>query len=92
MYEIPVDMTPEQLEAVKQLQECFKPISQGEFLEYENRAKRRAREARERRGGRPEKQQTHSVLTTGGRITVGCNQSCPCGSGKKYKNCCGIGA
>ncbi|MDP7009346.1 MAG: preprotein translocase subunit SecA [Phycisphaerales bacterium] len=27
--------------------------------------------------------------TTGGAMTVGRNEPCPCGSGKKYKKCCG---
>ncbi len=27
--------------------------------------------------------------TTGGKMTVGRNEPCPCGSGKKYKKCCG---
>ena len=27
--------------------------------------------------------------TAGGNTTVGRNDPCPCGSGKKYKKCCG---
>jgi preprotein translocase subunit SecA len=27
--------------------------------------------------------------TSGGAMTVGRNEPCPCGSGKKYKKCCG---
>lgn len=34
------------------------------------------------------KEVTHTPITNEGP-KVGRNDSCPCGSGKKYKNCCG---
>ena len=47
-------------------------------------AKRRAREAKREQTARPAK--------TGSQPKIGRNEPCPCGSGKKYKKCCGKNA
>ncbi|KGM48030.1 hypothetical protein ATO9_13670 [Pseudooceanicola atlanticus] len=41
--------------------------------------------------GAPPLVKTEDVLRGGGRRKVGRNEKCPCGSGKKYKRCCGNG-
>ncbi len=92
MHEIPIDMTPEQLEHKKQLDELFEPIKRNEFYGHANRHQRRAEEARTGQHIEDQKPQPHSVLTMSGPVLVGRNQPCPCGFGKKYKKCCGIGA
>jgi tetratricopeptide (TPR) repeat protein len=45
------------------------------------------------RGQRPERQGNEtSARMTSGRAQRGRNEPCPCGSGRKYKQCCGAGA
>ncbi len=46
-------------------------------------------EAELRAEGNPEQQHVETVVHEGPRI--GRNDPCPCGSGKKYKKCCGAG-
>ena len=46
-------------------------------------------EAQLRAEGAPEQQHVETVVHEGPRI--GRNDPCPCGSGKKYKKCCGAG-
>lgn len=36
------------------------------------------------------KEQTHNMIPFSPKPTVGRNDPCPCGSGKKYKKCCGL--
>ena len=52
---------------------------------------RRQQKMLEHHGGPPESRGGGGVQTTVKRNTekVGRNQPCPCGSGKKYKKCCG---
>ena len=46
-------------------------------------------EAELRAEGAPEQPKVETVVHEGPRI--GRNDPCPCGSGKKYKKCCGVG-
>ena len=46
-------------------------------------------EAELRKEGNPEQPHVETVVHEGPRI--GRNDPCPCGSGKKYKKCCGVG-
>ena len=46
-------------------------------------------EAELRKEGNPEQHHVETVVHEGPRI--GRNDPCPCGSGKKYKKCCGAG-
>ena len=46
-------------------------------------------EAELRAEGAPEQTKVETVVHEGPRI--GRNDPCPCGSGKKYKKCCGVG-
>lgn len=46
-------------------------------------------EAELRKEGNPEQHHVETVVHEGPRI--GRNDPCPCGSGKKYKKCCGVG-
>ena len=46
-------------------------------------------EAELRKEGNPEQPHVETVVHDGPRI--GRNDPCPCGSGKKYKKCCGAG-
>jgi preprotein translocase subunit SecA len=41
-----------------------------------------------RRGGNIPAQQNTAKTSAPKKISVGRNDPCPCGSGKKYKNCC----
>jgi preprotein translocase subunit SecA len=50
----------------------------------------RARQPREAYANTPEGPQPQTVIRKGPK--VGRNDPCPCGSGKKYKKCCGAGA
>jgi preprotein translocase subunit SecA len=50
----------------------------------------RARQPREAYANTPEESRPQTVVRKGPK--VGRNDPCPCGSGKKYKKCCGAGA
>jgi preprotein translocase subunit SecA len=49
----------------------------------------RAKKPREAYANSPEEQQQRTVVRQSPK--VGRNDPCPCGSGKKYKKCCGAG-
>jgi uncharacterized protein YecA (UPF0149 family) len=50
----------------------------------------RARRPREAYANAPDGPQPRTIIRKGPKI--GRNDPCPCGSGKKYKKCCGAGA
>ncbi len=43
-------------------------------------------------GENQQKEATHKKAPAATKVSVGRNDPCPCGSGKKYKNCCGKNA
>ena len=50
-----------------------------------------SREELAKRGIKIDEERIDSMLAGEKRKKIGRNDPCPCGSGKKYKNCCGKG-
>lgn len=74
------------------IQEAYESIADAVSLLYEYFREQREAATQERlaRPGRnPSGLLTEVVQTPGARFKVGRNEPCPCGSGKKFKKCCG---
>ena len=80
---------PEELIAVLQAQMQKKAMEQGAITVNGNMAG--GDQSFSVSGSQPQAQGPRIVLQPAVRLTpkVGANEPCPCGSGKKYKKCCG---
>lgn len=73
--------------------DCFSPEPFDILTYYEDRARREAEREARRKQDRSRAQESASRVEGGtfvrDRPKVGRNDPCPCGSGRKYKHCCG---
>ena len=76
----PISKRFEERKKRQKLQELSQRARSSEDIETEEAAIQRAREERAKD---PQKYQLRAAGT------IGRNDPCPCGSGKKYKKCCG---
>jgi uncharacterized protein YecA (UPF0149 family) len=79
IYEIEPDQQPQTEEEMET--ELYDPLPLG--------VKTIMKHGEKLRKERQAKMQKSTIHTTGVHVKVGRNDLCPCGSGKKYKKCCG---